>query len=149
MSFTEQLDLDHEPTLKDTYHALARLITTLDPIAKFFELELEQSSESIAILRGKANDLYYAGTIYVKDTGYDVDFDAPFARVAWYDFDVNGPFNFATQADRGVLGPGTVTAGAGSAGVVPLIGRHLSIFGATGALFLAVFATTGSLNVKP
>jgi len=149
MSFTEVLDLDHEPTLKDTYQALQRLITTLDPIAKFLELELEQSSQSIAILRGKANDLLSSGTVYVKSTGYDVDFDVPFARVAWYDFGAFGPFNFATQADRGILGPGTLTAGAGSAGVVPLIGRHLSIFGATGPLFLAVFASTGSLNVKP
>lgn len=147
------LETDEEPGIKATYEALQRLITTLDPIAQFLELQLEQSSESIAALRGKANDLLWCGKVQIgAGKSWDQDYQVPFARVAYVDFSSAGAFNFSTDAARSEMGAGTYQsfAGGGDSGVFPFVGRHLSVWPVSGdacQLFLVVFTSQGGLGV--
>ena len=142
-----------EPTIKETFATLQSLIETLDPIAKFLEIQLQQSSESIAALRGKANDLLWCGKVQIPAGGsWDQDYQVPFARVGYVDYSSAGAFNFSTDASRSEMGPGTYESfdGGGDSGIFPFIGRHLSVWPVSGdacQLFLVVFTSEGGLAV--
>jgi hypothetical protein len=140
---------------KTALEALVELIPRLDRLVSNMELDREQSSETIALLRGKANDLLWSGTVVLKGSAGSwsttMDFTVPFARVAYIDSQSLGPYVISTDAMGGAFGPGVYNSfpGGGDAGTVPLIGRHLSITCANAgagpiSLFVAVFTTTGS-----
>lgn len=143
-----------EPTIAETWSTLQRLIDRLDPIARFIELELEQSSESIAQLRGKANNALWIGKIQIPAAGsWDADYQVPFARVGYVDFSGAGAFHFSTGSGRDEMGAGTYEsfAGGGDAGMFPFIGRHLSIWPDSGdacQLFVVVLTSQGDLAVS-
>ena len=153
MALDEINATDSQPGLRETFEAMQRLVTTLDPIARFLEIQLEQSSESIAALRGKANNLLWCGKVQIQaGQSWDQDYQVPFARVGYVDYSSAGAFNFSTDAGRDVMGAGTYEsfAGGGDSGVFPFVGRHLSVWPVSGAackLFIVVFASQGDLSV--
>lgn len=149
MSLQHESDAEPESGLASTLSTLERLIKTLDPIATFLSLELGSSSETIAALRGgKPNDLLWCGivTVPAAPKSFDKDYTVPFARIGYVDFASGGPFNFSTDATRAEMGPGTYKSFGADSGVIPFVGRHLSIWSAGDAtpLFLVVFASSGS-----
>lgn len=131
----------------------------LEQLLERWSIDSAQSSESIALLRGKANRLMWSGTIQLKGSSgqwrWNADYTVPFARVAYIDSLGNGPYVISTDATGATTGPGTYTSfnGGGDAALVPLIGRQLFISSAKESdgpinLFIAVFTDVGPSNVN-
>jgi hypothetical protein len=142
----------------DILHALGDLIPRLDNLASYAEAQLQQSTELMAILRGKVNDQLWAGTIQLTGvTGawsYSFDFAVDFASVGWADTQGNGPFTISTDATGATKGPGTVNtfSAGGDSGTVPLIGKHLTISSSSSSstpptLFVAIFTERSGARI--
>ena len=143
--------------LGESWRALEELLPRLDRLIEGLEIQREQSSQSIALLRGLTNDLMWSGTIQLQGSSgaweWKGDYTVPFARVGYVDSGKFGPFLITTDATGATKGPGTFTSFGGDSGTVPLIGRHLEISSSySGAgvptLFLAIFTTTGSVKIN-
>jgi hypothetical protein len=136
--------------------ALALLLPDLRRLVDQLEIQREQSSQSIALSRGKQNNQLYSGTLIFSGAAgawhKNLDFVVPFARIFYIDSAGDGPFTFSTDRTGAQLGVGTYnsfTAGGDSANV-PLSGNALSITSASSSstaptLFVAVFTDLGPI----
>lgn len=150
--------MDEKQGMFQAVEKLDGLLGRLDTLVSFVDASLKQSTESLAILRGKVNNQLYSGTVTLIGTPgswyYNADFVVDFASVAWADTQGNGPFVISTDGSGATTGPGTINtfAGGKDAGRVPLIGKHLSITSTSQAagpltLFIAVFTDTGAIRI--
>lgn len=142
-------------TIRKDASALEDLIPRLDRMLELFEMELGQSSATLALMRSKLNDTLYAGTkIFDGAAGQwyaNFDFAVPFASVGFSDSLSMGPFVLSLEGDGGSTGVGKYTTSLGSSGEIPMNGTHLTITSTAATqprLFVALFTATQPLRVN-
>jgi hypothetical protein len=137
------------------FQALKDLVPRLDRVLDNMEIQRQQSSETIALLRGKANNQLYAGTVVLRGGAgawaTAMNFTVPYARVMYIDSGSFGPYMISNDGAGNEYGPGVYNsfAGGGDTGVVPITGRDLFISSSSTSngpvsLFIAVFTDLGS-----
>lgn len=144
-------DIGRRPrtSLEETLEVMPPLLHELGQLVREMSIEREQSSGAIAALRGKSNQMLYAGMAVPTAAGFwSNDFTVPFASVAVADPNSIGDLTVTTDPMGGGGGPGTVTVKKGRFACFPLEGRHLSIFAATpgGMLFVAIYVDLQPIN---
>jgi len=141
--------------MKNDAVSLEDLIPRLDRLLELFDMQLNQSTETLSLMRTKVNGLMYSGTAVFEGAAgawrWRMSPVVPFASIGFSDSQSMGPFVIANSADAGDAGPGTYTTAIGASGEIPMIGTTLSITSTAATqprLFVAVFATANSLRIN-